>query len=357
LAARTSPDVEEARAAYAGLQQVDLRSAAVVLDESATILSATGTDEARADTFVGLLLAARERGALEHELVDILDAGWLWIESALSDWPLLLLLEALGGLLALDSRFTPRFVHYLADQRDSRLRGAILAWCGNVLEQGGRFTDHDTSRIAVSLTEQAEPMPRVLFAHLWDWAIDRHRADVMRGLMSVNLSPEVRAFRQSSLERLMARFLSRRQGRLQKVAEALETLETLQRAPDPDENRLRALASRADRCPIHAAAYVAWLEERCADSKETMGWRTALFRVYVRIGLTRKAVELAKAFPDLGAGLGVDPRRYLAGRPRAEVSWPRWGWEDGLVSDFQRFLREVAAVRSTSARMRFGGVP
>ena len=103
-----------------------------------------------------------------------------------------------------------------------------------------------------------------VFQHLWEWALARPRADVVRSLLSLPVPPEVEALRQSLLEGLMARLLSERPGRLQKVAEALDALEALQQTPHPDEDRLRALASRADRCPIHAAAYVAWLEERCA---------------------------------------------------------------------------------------------
>ena len=67
-----------------------------------------------------------------------------------------------------------------------------------------------------------------------------------------------------------------------------------------------------------------------------------LFRVYVRFGLTRKATAMAKTVRDLKAVLGVDPRRYLAWHPRAEVSWGCSAWEDALVSDFRRFLQELA---------------
>jgi hypothetical protein len=127
------------------------------------------------------------------------------------------------------------------------------------------------------------------------------------------------------------------------VAEALEALGALRDISHPDEDRLHALADRADRCRIHAAAYVAWLEDRCARSQGPMGWRAALFQVYIRIGLARNAVELAKAFPGLATALGTDPRRYLARHARAGVFWGRSAWEDNLVGDFRGFLRQLDA--------------
>ena len=348
LAARTSRDVMAARSAYAALRPMDLRSAAVILEESVAILDAVGDELARAETFVGLLLAALGCGAFCPDLLDILDASWLEIETVLSDTALVLLLESLAGPLATDYRWPSRFVHFLTDERSSPLRGAIVTWCGKILEQGGQFTDHDINRIASSLchADQAQRLPRVVFQYLWDWAIERHQADVVRSLLSLNLPPEARAFRQFLLEGLMARLLGERPSRGEIVAEALEALAALQRTSRPDEERLRALASRANRCPIHAAAYVAWLEDRCACSKEPIGWRADLFRAYVRIGLTRKAVGMAKAFRGLKAVFGVAPQRYLAWHQRGEVFWRHSAWEDTLVGDFRRFLQELAASRN-----------
>jgi hypothetical protein len=342
LAARTSRDAEEACSAYGALRQVDL-SCAAVLDESVATLAAVGSEAARADTFAGLLLAAATRGASGQGLVDIFDAGWLWVETGLSDTALVLLLGAFGGTLAADSRWAPRLVRCLADGRGGPLRGAILGWCGSFLEQGGRLIDHDTGRIAAALSQadQTQRIPRALFQHLWDWALQRQRPAVVGSLLALELPPEDRVFRQALLEGLMARLLRARPSRLEKVVEALDALEMLLRTARLDEDRLRALASRADRCPIHAAAYVAWLEECAARSEGPMAWRAALFRTYVRIGLVGKAAEVAKAFPDLKATLGVNPRRYLAAYPRPEVSWRRSAWEDALVSDFRRFLRDL----------------
>ncbi len=356
LAARTSRDAAEARSAYATLRQIGLHSAEALVEEAVATLDAAGSEEARAETFVGLLLAALGRGASGHDLADVLDAGWLRIEAALSDAGLGLLLEELGRALGADRRWPPRFVRFLADGRAGPLPGAILAWCARFLEQGGRLADHDTSQIVAGLcrAEQAPPIPRAVFEHLWEWAVERQRADVTRSLLSLNLPEEATAFRQSLLEGLMARLLSGRRARLQKVAEALEALEALPRGPRPDEGLLRALAGRADRCPIHAAAYVAWLEDRCARSKEAMDWRAALFRLYVRIGLVRKAAELAKAFPDVKAVLGVDPSHYLARHRRAEVSWSRSAWEDVYASDFRRFLQALETASDRGVRTSSG---
>jgi hypothetical protein len=245
LAARTSRDVEEARSAYAALRQVDLRSAAALLDESVAILETVGGEGERAETFVGLLLAALGRGASGPELADILDSGWPRIEAALSDAALVLLLEALAAPLAADGRWPPRLVRFLTEERGGRLRGAILTWCGVVLEQGGRLADEDTDRIAAGLcgAEQAQPPPRTVFRHLWDWAGERRRADVVRGLLSLRLPEEDGSFRQSLLAGLLARLLSERPTRAQRVADALQALESLRRAPHPDEGRAGAYQS------------------------------------------------------------------------------------------------------------------
>jgi hypothetical protein len=219
VAARTSRDAEEASAAYAALRKLDLRSAAVLLEESVAILDAAGSERARAETLVGLLLAAQGRGASGSDLVDLLDAAWSRLETGLSDTALGLLLGAFGGSLVADDRWPPRLVRVFGEDRHGPLGGAILAWCGHVLEQGGRFTDEDTNRIAAGLCRpgQDPPIPHAVFAYLWDWAIARQRADVVRALLSLPLPPEARALRQSLLEGLMARFLSMRPSRLQKV--------------------------------------------------------------------------------------------------------------------------------------------
>jgi len=352
LAARTSRDAEEARSAYSALRQVELRSAGVILDESVAVLDVVGSEEARADTFVGLLLAGLRRGASGGDLLEILDATWSRIETALSDTALGLLLEALAAPLATDSRWPPRFVRFLADERAVLLHGAILAWYGRFLQQGGRLADPDTTQIVTGLcrTDQTQGVPRPLFQHLWGWGIERQRADVVRSLQSLNLSEEAAAFRQSLVEGWVARLLSARPSRVQKVAEALETLEGLLRTrPGPDEDRLRALDRRAGHCPIHAAAYVAWLEDRCAHSKTPAESHAALFQVYVRIGLVRKALELAKAFPGLQTVLRVDPRRYLACHPRAEVFWRLSAWEETLVSAFRKFIHQLDASSDNDA--------
>lgn len=357
LAARTSRDTVEACSAYAALRAVDIRSAGVILNESVAVLDAVGSEGARADTFVGLVLAAFRRDASGHDLAEILDAAWLRIETALSDTALGLLLEVLAGPLATDSRWPPRFICFLGEPRAVTLRGAILAWYGRFLEQGGRFADHDTNRMTAGLclTDQGQEIPCAVFHHLWDWAIEHQRADVVRSLLALKLTSEAGSLRQSLLEGLMARFLSGRPRRFQKVAEALETLERLQRTwPRPDVDHLRELDSRADNCPIHAAAYVAWLEDRFGHSKEPMAACAVLFRACVRFGLVRKAVELARAFPGLKTVLQVDPRRFLACHPRAEVSWGRSAWEDVLVSDFLSFLQELDASSDLSTRAGIG---
>jgi hypothetical protein len=109
-------------------------------------------------------------------------------------------------------------IGFLANERIDPLRGTILAWCGTVLEQGGRLADEDTNRLAASLgrTDQVQRIPRVVFKHLWDWALERQRPEVVRTLLSLHLPPESRTFRQALLEGLMARLLGVRPSQVQK---------------------------------------------------------------------------------------------------------------------------------------------
>jgi hypothetical protein len=164
---------------------------------------------------VGLLVAAFRRGASGPDVLELLDACWVRIESSLSDTALLLLLEALGELLALGSRWPSRLIRFLTEPGGGPLRGALLSWCGGVLERGGRLADQDTDRIAFGLcgVEQAQPMPRAVFRHLWDWALQRQRSDVVRSLVSLALPPETEVLRLSLLEGLMAHLLSLRSER------------------------------------------------------------------------------------------------------------------------------------------------
>jgi len=196
-------------------------------------------------------------------------------------------------------------------------------------------------------------MPLALFKQLWEWAVERHRADVVRSLMALDLPQAAKAIRESMVEELMAKILGARPTRLQKMGDALDILASLQRTPHANEEWLKALAGRADRCPIHAAAYIAWLEDRCALSKVPVKEGAALFKGYVRFGLARKALETIKAFPGLKAALGFDPRRYLVWHPRAEVSWGSLAWEDGLRRDYRRFLRESAVSNNNSDAIDF----
>jgi hypothetical protein len=273
LAARTSGEVAEACAAYSALQQVDLTSAAVILDEGVAALDATGSEQAKADTFVGLLLAAFRRGAHSLDLVEVLDAGWPRVETALSSTTLVLLLEELQGPLAVDNRWPPRFVPFLAEAQREPLHGAVLTVCARFLEQGGGLGDQDRDTIANALcrigpwrlqpahvqllltacADRIHPenasrygpivaragavslewwarrdpvtctallgheacaalVPCNVLEHLWDWAIEHRRPDVVRALLALNLTPEGSAFRQRLVERLIATLLSSRRG-------------------------------------------------------------------------------------------------------------------------------------------------
>ena len=183
---------------------------------------------------------------------------------------------------------------------------------------------------------------RPLLGSVWNWAIERQRADVVRQLLALHLSREDVACRQGLLEGLMSRLLRERRTVPQKVAEAVEVLLALQQtSPLPRDAALQKLAERADRCPIHAAAYVAWLEYECGRSREAVSWRLVLFQAYARFGLLKKAAKLAKDFPGVTTVLQVDPRRYLASQPRAAVSRTHLAWDDVLVNDFRTFLREA----------------
>jgi hypothetical protein len=215
LAARTRRDAQEACTAYSGLSEVDLRPPTRLLDESVAVLDAAGSEAERAETVVGLLVAAFRRGASGLDVLDLLDACWVRIEPSLSETALLFLLEALAESLALDSRWPSRLIRFLTEPRGGPLRGALLAWCGGVLERGSRITVEDTDRIALGLcgVEQAQPMPRAVFRHLWDWALQRQRPDVVRSLVSLALPPETEALRLSLLEGLMAHLLSLRSER------------------------------------------------------------------------------------------------------------------------------------------------
>jgi superfamily II DNA helicase RecQ len=216
LAARMSRDAEEARSAYTALRQVDLRSAAAIRDEAAAVFAAVGGERERAETFVGLVLAAFGRGAPGSELLDILDTNWSLIEAPLSRLSLVRLLDTLTGPLAADSRWPTRFIRFLAGEDSERLCGAILTLCARSLEKGGTFTDSDNDRIAAALC-RADPaqsgsgalageVPCALLKHLWGWAIEQ-RPDVVRSLLALELDPEGRTIRLGLLQAFMAGLL------------------------------------------------------------------------------------------------------------------------------------------------------
>src|SRR5262249_32843012 len=155
-----------------------------VLDEAVAVLDAVGSERARAETFVGLVVAAYRRGAPGPDLMEVLDAGWPRLETALSGAALVLLLPSLTEPLAADGRRAARFVCFLAGEDSAALRGAIFTLCDRFLDRGGRFTDHESDRIAAALCRgrpaslNSEPAPRALLGHLWDWALGRRRADI-----------------------------------------------------------------------------------------------------------------------------------------------------------------------------------
>jgi hypothetical protein len=83
------------------------------LDEAVEMLKAPGSEAARAETFIGLLLAAAARGAACEELLEILDAAWARIEPALTANSVLPLFNAFRDCLAGDPRWPPRFRPFL----------------------------------------------------------------------------------------------------------------------------------------------------------------------------------------------------------------------------------------------------
>jgi superfamily II DNA helicase RecQ len=224
LAARTSSHAEAAEKAYSVLSQVDLCSATVIQEETVAVFDAVGNERARAETLVGLLLAACRRGAPGLALVEMLDTRWSRIEAALSEAALVRLIEGLLGQFTGDSRWPVRFVGFLTGDGSGPLREAILTLCARFLEQGGRFVDSEKARIAAALphidSSQLHPndagLPCSVLEHLWDWAIEQQRADVVRSLCLVNLTQEGSAFRQLLLSRLMAKLLSGRRNALHK---------------------------------------------------------------------------------------------------------------------------------------------
>jgi Helicase conserved C-terminal domain len=354
LVSRTSSTAQEACTAYGMLQAVDLASATFLHDESAAILDTAGSAQLRAETFAGLLLAAHRCGAAGRDLVQILDTAWHRIETALVEETLGLLLQQLARPLAADGRWSGRLLYCLAEEKAAVLQTSVLECCARFLEQGGRFTEGDTGRIASALCRAQRP-PRTLFAHVWVWAVDQREAEVVRSLLAMELSGEDTAFRQGLVEKQMARIFHERPTRLHKV---IEVIDTLRQVPGSEDStgafnpRVQArvessepgapLPGRARRCPIQAAAHVALLEHACSQSKG-VEWQASLFRVYVQIGLVRKAVEIGKAFPGIRSVLGIAPRRYLSSHPRPTVAWRLSAWDDALVDDFRRFLQETEA--------------
>jgi hypothetical protein len=268
LAARTSEGVAEARAAYATQRQIDLRSATAILDEGVAALEAPGSERAKAETFVGLLLAAFRCGASGSELLEVLDAAWPRIDIAISGTAVVLLLRTLQGPLATDRRWSPRFIRFLADAEVEPVHGWILTVCARSLEQEHQFAELDRDRIATALCRispaQLQPtdarlllaacahrihpenalgygpivaragalslewwatrdpvtctallscqacaavLPGAALEQLWHWAIERQRADVVRSILALRLPQAGEALRQRLIEELMAKLL------------------------------------------------------------------------------------------------------------------------------------------------------
>jgi superfamily II DNA helicase RecQ len=271
LAARTSRDSEEAERAYGVLPETNLCSATFVLDEAVKALDAVGSEGDRADTFVGLVVAAHRRGAQGLDLLEILDMGWARIDFALTATTLLRLLESFKDLFVRDSRWPTRFVSFLTREETVSLRRAILVMCVRFLEQAGSFADHDKDHIAAVLCRidprHLEPShaERLLLAcadrvhpgnapkygalvaragvamlewwarndpatctrllaceacaclvswtileNIWNWAIEHQEATVVHEVMSLKLTWEGRAFRQLMVEKLMGQLLTKR---------------------------------------------------------------------------------------------------------------------------------------------------
>ncbi len=150
-AARTSRDAEEAEHAYGTLMQLDLDSTDVLLDEAVAILDEVGNERERAETLVGLLLAAHQRNAPGADVLEILDACWSRVKTAFSEAALIRLIKGLQELLAADSRWPVRLVGFLAGEGSGALHGAILTLCACFLERGGCFANPDRDRIAAAL--------------------------------------------------------------------------------------------------------------------------------------------------------------------------------------------------------------
>jgi superfamily II DNA helicase RecQ len=162
--------------------------------------------------------------------------------------------------------------------------------------------------------------------------LDTHWLRIEPVLSNAALAMLLEAFpdRQVLLETLMTRWLAERPYRWQEAAqEALEALHRLHETlPYPTKDRLSDLASRADCCPVHAAAYVAWLEHHRACSEESMGWRDTLLRLCGHIGLARK-----RSNPPRGNGISGCAVR-----------------DDALVADFRRVLRDLDSARNNAVR-------
>jgi superfamily II DNA helicase RecQ len=118
--ARASQDAEEACTAYFGLRNMDLRSPVFIRHESVMIFDTAGNEEARADTFAGLLVASVRRGSSSAELVPVLDTHWLRIEPVLSNAALAMLLEAFPDRQVLLEALMTRWLR----ERPSRWREA-----------------------------------------------------------------------------------------------------------------------------------------------------------------------------------------------------------------------------------------
>jgi hypothetical protein len=271
LAARLSNQVEEACAAYEAIRQVDLGSADVVLEEALAVLGATRSDRDKAEVLAGLLLAASRRGTAAVDLAVILDGGWPQVVARLSDEAIVLLCAAFSETLAGDGRWPTRFLDVLDAPRPLAVPAAVLALCARFLHQGGSLADRDRHRLATAL-EGLEPTRlrpadadrllqgladlinqenvsryALLFAraggtaverlarrdpvagvvlldcgecarlvppegirHLWNWAVEHRRSDLVRRLVTMAASPEGRLLLQALVEELVAGLLEAR---------------------------------------------------------------------------------------------------------------------------------------------------
>ena len=263
-------DVEEAENAYGALPQVELCSSDVLLDEAAAILDAEGTEPERAETFVGLLLAAYRRGADRSAVVDLLDTGWSQeIETcplrygtgpaadrasgpAGCGWPLACPFLRLPGPKGIGIapqcnlnpvRSLPGARRALPDADRDRIAaalcridpqqlqpphaGRLLIACAARIDSGnaGKYAPlfARAGPVALGWWANADPItctallgddacaaavPCAALEHLWTWAIEHQRADVVRSLCLLHLTPEGQACRKSLLERLMLALLN-----------------------------------------------------------------------------------------------------------------------------------------------------